>query len=167
MCLFLCCNLNLTQNGIFRFIMPWVDAAAGVSEPLVATLPQALKPRHSYLTSFFYWLDFVLSAPLACTPCSVSPPTAISHFSRKYFTLTLEPEHEKTPPETAESSVIAPDFCIVSGSVNLLDNRHCRFLSHVLWSTVYSFRIALMEDYFPFFSVTVLFSYLKLFPLEL
>ena len=32
--------------------MPQIYAAAGVSEPLVATLPRALKPRHSYSDSF-------------------------------------------------------------------------------------------------------------------
>ena len=32
--------------------MPQIDVAAGVSEPLVATLPRALKPRHSYSDSF-------------------------------------------------------------------------------------------------------------------
>ena len=44
--------------------MPQIDAAAGVSEPLVATLPRALKPRHSYFDSLLppTWLAHSISA---------------------------------------------------------------------------------------------------------
>ena len=62
------------------FIMPWVDAAAGVSEPLVATLPQALKPRHIYSAPFRPVTLRASSFPASLFPplLALSPPRYIS-----------------------------------------------------------------------------------------
>ena len=70
-----------------------MDAAAGVSEPLVATLPRALKPRHSYSAPSS-------SCPLALPPLSVfavhdSPRNYSTQLSHKQMTGVLSQYGEK------------------------------------------------------------------------
>jgi hypothetical protein len=105
-------RFNLTQNGIFRFIMPRIDAPAGVSEPLVATLPRALKPRHSYSGPSFPQLGMLPQSRPSFLVTLALPPPATTQFSRKYFTLTrnIGPLPTGLSPPPGSSFLIVPQF---------------------------------------------------------